>query len=160
MGCCWSPGGSRLEGAPAGPETRGVAGTTQPSLPAHPSPPKKEEVAQGVLASYGCSIRGEDGTGRPAPQCLTPGGLLSSFPFQLKHPFLQEVLPHGGSQAPHHLPFILPGGPENFSLGHLNYGLPAAGVSGGFLKTLSTTLCVSQESKSHILSHTQGLALG
>lgn len=82
------------------------------------------------------------------------------FPISAQTSFPPRSPPHGGSQAPHHLPFILPGGPENFSLGHLNYGLPAAGVSGGFLKTLSTTLCVSQESKSHILSHTQGLALG
>ena len=40
-----------------------MAGTTQPSLPPPPTPPKREEVSQGVLAFMGITLEGRTAQG-------------------------------------------------------------------------------------------------
>lgn len=65
-GCCWSPGGSWLEGAPAGSETQEVGGTVSalPGCLPHPLPGpslpqvKAKRSAQGILTFSGLIFEG------------------------------------------------------------------------------------------------------
>lgn len=102
--------------------------TTQPSLPAHPLPTWKGGGQPGALALVGVMLEGRTAqrnlhsTPDPwrAPLIFLISAQASFPPQKSSHsPWWEARLPH---------PRLSSQGPENFSLGHLNYGLPAAGV--------------------------------
>lgn len=130
--------------------TKDTGGQGPPSPACPPTLPtwKRRRSKQGALAPMGVMLEGRTAqrnlhlNARPEGSLIFLISAQASFPPRSPPTALVEARPS--------TLLLSSQGPENFSLGHLNYGLPAAVC---FLKTFHHTVCVPGKQEPHLVTH-------